>query len=49
VITTAVQSLETAHRAVFDVARKTDVVLAGYEGLSPTLSYADIAAASVWT
>ena len=44
-ITTAVQSLETAHRAVFDVAGKADVVLAGYEGLSPALSYADIASA----
>jgi hypothetical protein len=45
VITTAAQSLDHAHRAIFDVARKADVVLAGYEGLSLTLTYADIAAA----
>jgi hypothetical protein len=42
-ITTASESLGAAHQAVFDVARKAAVVLAGYEGLSPTLSYADIA------
>ena len=43
-ITTATQSLADAHRAVFDVARKADVVLAGLEGLSPTLTYSEIAA-----
>ena len=43
-IITAVKSLETAHQAVFDVARKANVVLAGYEGLSATLSFSDIAA-----
>jgi hypothetical protein len=44
VITTAEKSLNDAHRAVFDVARKADTVLAGHEGLGVTLGFAEIAA-----
>jgi hypothetical protein len=43
-ITTAVDSINVAHRAVFDVARKAVIVLAGYEGTCATLTRSDIAA-----
>ena len=43
-IATAAESLNDAHRAVFDVARKAAVVLAGLEGTGPALTRSDIAA-----